>query len=178
MGGRGSGAVGVLPRVLTFEATLLLHISYVTPKLAHLKYAEKSQTVRRPHLGVARCCQLGTSPRACGWVGNLPLSPNRRRGARHQPLPYWQFLGRTPLHKSTRLRRQFHVTSYAFSTTRSNAPRAQRTCFQCQCTLACARQNSFRVPHPPTGAIPPCRGLPPRCACSFRKAQTSLPCRA
>ena len=72
VGGRGSGAVGVLPRVLTFEATLLLHISYVTPKLAHLKYAEKSQTVRRPHLGVARCCPTATSERGRGWVGYLP----------------------------------------------------------------------------------------------------------
>ena len=46
--------------------------------------------------GVARCCQLGTSPRACGWEAYLPLNPNGRSGARHQPLPYWQFLGRAP----------------------------------------------------------------------------------
>ena len=73
VGGRGSGAVGVLPKVLTFEATLVLHISYVTPKLAHLKYAEKSQKVRRPHLGVARCCQLGTSS-ASLRLGSVPTT--------------------------------------------------------------------------------------------------------
>ena len=50
---------------------------------------------------MARCCQLGTSPRACGWEAYLPPSHNRRSGARHQPLPYWQFLGRTPLHSLT-----------------------------------------------------------------------------
>ena len=37
----------------------------------------------------------GHRPRACGWEGNLPQSLNRRSGARHQPLPYWQFLDRT-----------------------------------------------------------------------------------
>ena len=35
---------------------------------------------------MARCCQLGTSPRACGWEAYLPLYHNRRSGARHQPL--------------------------------------------------------------------------------------------
>ena len=38
----------------------------------------------------------GHRPRACGWEEYLPLNLNRRSGARHQPLPYWQFLDRTP----------------------------------------------------------------------------------
>ena len=66
------------------------------PKLVHLKYTSPLQTVNLLHSGVARCCQLGTSPRACGWEAYLPQSLNRRSGARHQPLPYWQFLGMTP----------------------------------------------------------------------------------
>ena len=86
--------------------------------------------------GVARCCQLGTSPRACGWEAYLPLCPNRRSGARHRPLPYWQFLGRTPLHSLTHF-----GTLYSGCTTRafgvylstSFAGVAGRRCFPSYC---------------------------------------------
>ena len=66
------------------------------PKLVHLKSASKLQTVRQLHQGWRGVANKGTSPRACGWEEYLPLNYNRRSGARHQPLPYWQFLGRTP----------------------------------------------------------------------------------
>ena len=70
---------------------------------------------------MARCCQLGTSPRACGWEAYLPPSLNRRSGARHQPLPYWQFLGRTP-YIIPALRRPFSKGASARLLTRATHP--------------------------------------------------------
>ena len=64
-----------------------------------LKYTSRLQTVSKRYQGWRGVANKGTSPRACGWEAYLPQSFNRRSGARHQPLPYWQFLDRTPLHK-------------------------------------------------------------------------------
>ena len=71
---------------------------YVPPKLVKAKHASRLQPVNKHYRGWRGVANKGTSPRACGWEEYLPLSHNRRSGARHQPLPYWQFLGRTPLH--------------------------------------------------------------------------------
>ena len=56
------------------------------PKLVHLKSASKLQTVRQLHQGWRGVANKGTSPRACGWEAYIPLCPNGRSGARHQPL--------------------------------------------------------------------------------------------
>ena len=77
------------------------------PKLAYLKYASRLQTVSKHHRGWRGVANKGTSPRACGWEVYLPPSLNGRSGARHQPLPYWQFLDRTP-YTIPALRRPFH----------------------------------------------------------------------
>ena len=69
------------------------------PKLVSIRYANRLQTVNQLHQGWRGVANKGTSPRACGWEAYLPLCLNGRSGARHQPLPYWQFLDRTPLHK-------------------------------------------------------------------------------
>ena len=69
---------------------------YVPPKLVKAKYASRLQTVNKHYRGWRGVANKGTSPRACGWEAYLPPSLNRRSGARHQPLPYWQFLDRTP----------------------------------------------------------------------------------
>ena len=82
---------------------IIFNLQYMVVCLP-LRFAEVSELKERNSTancsltvsGVARCCQLGTSPRGCGWGGNLPPSPNRRSGARHQPLPYWQYLDKTP----------------------------------------------------------------------------------
>ena len=64
----------------------------------NLKHANQLQTVSKCYRGWRGVANKGTSPRACGWEAYLPLCLNGRSGARHQPLPYWQFLDRTPLH--------------------------------------------------------------------------------
>ena len=102
VGGRGSGAVGVFHTLWLSESgtyRLLLHAS---PKLVYLKYAGRLQIVHQLYQGWRGVANKGTSPRACGWEGCLPLNLNRRSGARHQPFPYWQFLDGTPLHQLLR----------------------------------------------------------------------------
>ena len=87
---------------------IIFNLQYMVVCLP-LRFAEVSELKERNSTAncsltvseVARCCQLGTSPRACGWEEYLPLSHNRRSGARHQPLPYWQYLDKTPLHSLT-----------------------------------------------------------------------------
>ena len=82
---------------------IIFNLQYMVVCLP-LRFAEVSELKERNSTancsltvsGVARCCQLGTSPRACGWEAYLPQSLNRRSGARHQLFPYWQFLVRTP----------------------------------------------------------------------------------
>ena len=77
------------------HTTLLLYC--VQPKLVNVRLANKLQTVHQLHRGGEVLPIKGHRPRDCGWEAYLPLCLNRRRGARHQPLPYWQFLGRPPL---------------------------------------------------------------------------------
>ena len=66
------------------------------PKLVYLKYTSRIQTVNCFFRGGEVLPIKGHRPRACGWEAYLPKNYIRRSGARHQPLPYWQFLGRTP----------------------------------------------------------------------------------
>ena len=86
VGGRGSGAAGVFHKVLTLKTALFSHLQLYPPKLVHLKYTSPLQTVNLLHSGWRGVANKGTSPRACGWEAYLSLSPNRRSGARHQPL--------------------------------------------------------------------------------------------
>ena len=66
------------------------------PKLTYLKLANKLQTVNLLHRGWRGVANKGTSS-ASLRLGSVPTTRlNGRSGARHQPLPYWQFLGRTP----------------------------------------------------------------------------------
>ena len=56
------------------------------PKLVYLKYTSRIQTVNCFFRGGEVLPIKGHRPRACGWEAYLPLNPNGRSGARHQPL--------------------------------------------------------------------------------------------
>ena len=51
MGGRGSGAVGVFTKVLTLKTALYNHLQLRPPKLVHLKYTSRLQTISKHYRG-------------------------------------------------------------------------------------------------------------------------------